>query len=229
VRVLVESFPGRYEFNDKGIATYGQPLDVCFDGMGRGPISVTVNGPRGFTMSGVLPRLPATSSYHYQDEWSGFDWVPAIEPSWPLGEYVIVARAGSISRSHTLTVVPPDRPGIRVLGPSTDPGHNSVPPNSHAKLFLTGFKGSRSIDLVAYRTTGTGSSNARFFSAGDVPIPPSGNTVVEILTGPEEARGGYERTFIITARSRGKTLFAPFSVRNEQTWASLVVGSLPGS
>lgn len=228
VRVLVESFPGQDDFNDKGIATYGQPLDVCFDALGRGPISVSVKGPHGFKMTGVLPRLPATSDYHYNDEWSGFDWVPAIEPSWPQGRYLITASTGSIRRSHTLTVVPPKEPGIRVLGPSTDPGHNSVPPDSRARLFITGFKGSHTVELVAYRTSGF-DPHAHFFGAARVPIPPSGNTVVEIPTGPEEGRGGYERTFIITARLRGKTLFAPFSVVKEQKWASDIVGSLPTS
>lgn len=234
VRVLVDPFPGESEsmaegFNDKGIATYGQPVDVCFDSMGRGPISVTMIGPHGFAMSGVLPPLPATSSYHYKNEWTSFDWIPAIEPSWPQGSYVITARAGSLSRSHTLTLVSPQGPGLRVLGPSTDPGHNSVPPNSHAKLFLTGFKGRSAVKIVVYRTTNFG-PHARFFSAASVPIPASGNTVVEIPTGPDEAREGRETTFIITTRSRGRTLFAPFSVAEEQTaWPNLVVGSLPGS
>ncbi|HEX6455120.1 MAG TPA: hypothetical protein VF009_01230 [Solirubrobacterales bacterium] len=228
VRVLVESFPGRDEFNERGIATYGQPLDVCFDGLGRGPISVSVKGPKGFAMTGVLPRLPATHDYHYNNEWSGFDWVPAIEPSWPQGRYLITARSGSIRRSHSLIVVPPKGPGLRVLGPSTDPGHNSVPPNSHARLFITGFKGSRSVELVAYRTSGFG-PHAHFFSAAQVPIPASGNTVVEIPTGPEEGQGGNERTFIITARFRGETLFAPFSIVRERKWASDIVGALPPS
>ncbi len=231
VRVLVEPFPSEAEsiaegFNDKGIATYGQPVDVCFDGMGRGPISVTVRGPRGFTMSGTLPPLPATSSYHYNNEWTSFDWVPAIAPSWPLGKYLITAHTGTISRSHTLTVVPPRAPGLRVLGPSTDPGHNSVQPNSHAKLFLTGFHGGGTVELAAYRTTGY-SPHLHFFGAAKVPIPASGNTVVEIPTGREEGRG--QPTFLITVRSHGRILFAPFSVFKERAWPNLIVGSLPGS
>jgi len=231
VRILVEPFPGELPeegFNDDGIATYGQPLDVCFDGMGRGPISVTMRGPHGFAMSGVLPRLPATSEYHYNHEWSGFDWIPAIEPSWPQGSYVITARAGAISRSHTLTVVPPHGPGLRVLGPSTDPGHNSVPPNSHTKLFLTGLKGSSAVELATYRTTGAG-PHARFFSTARVPIPVSGNAVVEIPTGPEKTRDGSESTFIITARSRDRVLFAPLTVAKAQMApANVIVGPLPG-
>jgi hypothetical protein len=234
VRVLIDPFPGETEsmaesYNDKGIATYGQPVDVCFDAMGRGPISVTVIGPHGFSMSGVLPPLPATSSYHYKNEWASFDWIPAIEPSWPQGNYVITARAGSLSRSHTLTLVSPEGPGLRVLGPSTDPGHNNVPPHSHAKLFLTGFKGQSTVELVVYRTAGFG-PHARFFSATSVPIPASGNMVVEIPTGSGAAREGHEPTFIITTRSRGRTLFAPLSVAEEQTtWPNLAVGSLPTS
>jgi hypothetical protein len=116
-----------------------------------------------------------------------------------------------------------------VLGPSTDPGHNSVPPNSHAKLFLTGFKRSSKVKLAAYRTTGF-TEDAHFFGTATVPIPASGNAVVEIPTAPDKAREGSEPTFIITTRSRGRILFAPFSVGKEQTaWANLIVGSLPGS
>lgn len=231
VRVLVEPFPGAVEwtaegFNDKGIATYGQPVDVCFDGMGRGPISVTVNGPRGFAMSGVLPRLP--ESYGYNNEWSSFDWVPAIEPSWPEGSYVITARAGAVSQRHTLTLIQPHSPGIRVFGPSTDPGHNSVPPDSNAKLFLTGFKGSSKIKLTAYRTTGF-AGPARFFSTATVPIPASGNAVVEIPTAPDKDHKRSLPTFIITTRTRGRTLSAPFTVFREKAWADVVVGPLPGS
>lgn len=230
VRVLVEPFPGQSEgFNEKGIATYGQPVNVCFDGMGRGPVSVTVSGPDGFEMSGKLPRLPSTPEYHYGDEWTSFDWVPAIEPSWPEGRYLITAHTSELSRSHALTLVPPSGPGLRVLGPSTDPGHNSVPANSHVKLYLTGFRGDSAVKLVAYRTVGL-EPHAHFFSAASVPIPVSGSTVVEIPTGSVEGRDGYEPTFIITARVRGKTLTAPFSiVKKELTYPSLVVGSLPPS
>lgn len=234
VRVLVEPFPGASGstaegFNDQGIATYGQPVDVCFDGMGRGPISVTASGPRGFAMSGVLPPLPANSSYHYKNEWTSFDWVPAIEPSWPQGSYLITARTGTIRQSHTLTLVAPQEPGLRVLGPSTDPGHNSVPPDSRAKLFLTGFKGNSGVRLSVYRITNLGTP-APFFSAASVPIPASGNTVVEIPTTPNEGGEGEEPTFIITTRSREKTLMAPFSVvKGRETWPNVIVGPLPGS
>lgn len=233
IRVIVEPFPTASEstaegFNEKGIATYGQPVDVCFDGMGRGPISVTVDGPHGFARSGELPALPATRSYHYQNEWTSFDWVPAIEPSWPLGRYVISAHAGSITRSHTLTLVSPRRPGLRVLGPSTDPGHNSVPPDSHATIFLTGFKGGSTVKLVAYRVMGFG-GQAKFFSTAKVPIPPGGNTMLEIPTGAEKSSKEPGPTFIVTTSSGGRTLFAPFSVFDEQKWPNLVVGLLPQS
>lgn len=231
VRVLAEPFPVQVGstsegFNDEGIVTYGQPVDVCFDGMGRGPVSVTLTGPHGFNMSGVLPPLPATRSYHYRNEWTSFDWVPAIEPSWPLGRYVITARNGSLSRSHSLTLVPPREPGLRVLGQSTDPGHNSVPPNSKATLFLTGFKGSNAVRLAVYRLTSS-SEQAQFFSSAEVAVPPSGNTVVQIPTGPAPA--GPEPIFIITARSRGRTLYAPFSLFKEEKWPNETVGSLSGA
>jgi hypothetical protein len=231
VRVLVEPFPVQLGsvsegFNDEGVATYGQPVDVCFDGMGRGPVSVNLTGPHGFKMSGVLPPLPATRSYHYGNEWTSFDWVPAIEPSWPLGRYVITASNGSISQSHSLTLVPPSEPGLRVLGQSTDPGHNSVPPHSHATLFLTGFKGRSAVRLVVYRLTAL-REQSQFFSAAMVSIPPSGNTVLEIPTGPEPK--GSEPIFIITARSRGRTLYAPFSLFKEEKWPNETVGSLPGA
>jgi hypothetical protein len=173
-------------------------------------------------MSGVLPRLAA--SYRSNNEWTSFDWVPAIEPSWPLGKYVITARAGSITRSHTLTLVSPYGPGLRVLGPSTDRGHNSVPPNSRATLFLTGFKGNSTVKLATYRTIGF-DPHAQFFSAAKVPIPSSGNTVVEIPTGPDKK--GSDPTFIITAHAGGRTLFAPFSIFDEQNWTNLIVGHLP--
>jgi hypothetical protein len=231
VRVLVQPFPSldgstADGFNDQGVATYGQPVDVCFDGMGRGPISVSVNGPHGFTRSGLLPALPASPSYHYKDEWTSFDWVPAIESSWPLGKYVITARAGSISRNHPLTLVAPAEPGLRVLGPSTDPGNNAVPPDSQAKLFLTGFKGTGTVELLTYRTTGF-APHARFFSTAAVPVPASGNTMVEIPTGSPKSGQGAEPTFIITTRARGRTLFAPFSVFKTQKWPNMVVGALP--
>jgi hypothetical protein len=232
VRVLVEPFSTESKFtgpgfNERGIATYGQPVDVCFDGLGKGPISVTVSGPNGFEMSGALPPLPATRSYHYHNEWSSFDWVPAIEPSWPLGNYVITARGGGLIRRHMLTLVPPDGPGLRVLGPSTDWGHNSVPPNSFAKLYLTGFDGNSDITIDAYRRTGFG-PHAHFFSSASVPIPASGNTAIEIPTGPVEGhREG--PTFIITTRYQGQTPFAAFTVFKERKWPGQVVGTLPNS
>jgi hypothetical protein len=228
VRVLVEPFPGKSEgFNEKGIATFGQPVDVCFDGMGSGPISVTVSGPNGFEMSGELPRLPSTPEYHSEDEWTSFDWVPAIEPSWPQGRYLITARTSEISRSHALILVPPSGPGLRVLGPSTDPGHNSVPSNSQAKLYLTGFKGNSTVELTAYRMAESFGLPAHFFGVASVPIPPSGNTVIEIPTGPGKGRSG--PTFIITTHYQGRTLFAPFTVFKERKWANQTVGALQGS
>jgi hypothetical protein len=230
VRVFVEPFPSdssRISLNENGVATYGQPVDVCFNSMGRGPLSVTMRGPDGFAMSGVLPALPANSSYRYGTEWTPFDWVPAIEPSWPLGAYTITARAGTLTRSHTLTLVTPHEPGIRVLGPSTDPGHNSVSGNSRAKLFLTGFQGARTVNLLAYRTTGFG-PHAKFFSSANVPIPASGNSVTEIPTGPADPREGHEQTFIIITHAGGRTLLAPFSIAKEETpFPNLIVGSLP--
>jgi hypothetical protein len=231
VRVLVEPFSAEGEFigkgNDQGIATYGQPVDVCFDGLGRGPVSVIMSGPDGFEMSGVLPPLPATPSNHYHHEWTSFDWVPAIEPSWPLGEYVITARRGKLSRCHTLTLIPPRGPGLRVLGPSTDWGHNSVPPGSFAKLYLTGFEGNSEVALDAYRMTGFG-PHAHFFSAASVPVPASGNTVIDIPTGPVEGhREG--PTFIITTRYHGQAPFAAFTVRKERKWPGQIVGALPDS
>jgi hypothetical protein len=229
VEVLVGGFAGATEssFNTKGIATYGQPLDVCVQGMGRGPISVSVHGPKGFTRAGTLPALPDTSQYHYQHEWTPFDWVPAIEPSWPIGRYVITAQSRDTTRTHALTLVPPREPGIRVLGPSTDPGHNTVAPSSRATVFLTGFPGGSVLRLSAYRTRGFG-PQARFFGTAIVPIPTTGNTVVHIPTGRVEGRLGSEPTFILTARAHGRTLFAPFTVsKTVGVFPNLIVGALP--
>ena len=113
-----------------------------------------------------------------------------------------------------------------MLGQSTDPGHNSVPPNSHATLFLTGFKGSSEVRLVVYRLTAS-SEQDQFFSTAKVPIPPSGNTVVEIPTGPDPK--GSDHMFIITTRSRGRTLYAPFSLFKEEQLLNETVGTLAGA
>jgi hypothetical protein len=225
VQVIVQPFPGgpNSEFNDEGVATYGQPVDVCFEGMGRGPISVTVHGPDDFTMSGVLPALPAGSDYEYNGEWSAFDWVPAIMPSWPQGKYLITGSNGTIRRTHTLTLVRPTAPGLRVLGPSTDPGHNSVPPNSRAELFLTGFRGGSRVKLLTYRTRGFG-PHAKFFSAATVRVPASGDEMVRIPTGP--AHGTTEPTFVVTVQTHGITLLAPFTVSGSEGLPDVIVGTL---
>ncbi len=231
VQVLVESFPGAAanSYNDTGVTTYGQPVDVCLQGMGRGPISVSVRGPKGFTMSGALPALPDTPEFHYQNEWTPIDWVPAVEPSWPVGRYLITARSSVSTQSHRLTVVLPREQGLRVLGPSTDPGHNTVAPNSHATVFLTGFAGMTAVTLSAYETTGF-ESHAQFFAAANVPIPQSGDAVVQIPTGAEGRHAGAERTFILTARANGRTLFAPFTVsKTIGVFPNLIVGRLPSN
>lgn len=228
VRVFAQPFasnPGRSTNlnTDSGRVTFGQAVDICFNSLGRGPIDVSVNGPGGFATAGVLPQLPA--SFRNGAEWGSYDWVPSIEPSWPLGHYTILARSGSIRVSQSFVLVLPKETGLRVLGPSTDPGHNSVPPNSHAKLFLTGFRGSHSISLTTYRMTGF-AGDARYFSTAHVPVPASGNTVLEIPTGPVT---GNELTYIVTTPSAGVTLFAPFSLVREASVPGLIVGALPGS
>ena len=229
VRVLAEPFasePSHAPLTmSPGIVTYGQPVDICFDGAGRGPLPVVVHGPDGFLRSGVFAPLPA--SYRNGSEWLSFDWVPAIEPSWPLGLYTITARAGAIHLRHTFTLVPPSEPGIRVFGPSTDWGHNSVAADSHAKLFLTGFQHRGSVRLVVYHMSGI-AGHARFFSTATVPIPSSGNSMIEIPTGPAAVREGEESTFIVTTRMHGATLSAAFTIVNEERpMPGLAVGSLP--
>jgi hypothetical protein len=62
-----------------------------------------------------------------------------------------------------------------------------------------------------------------------VPIPASGNAVVEIPTAPDKDHKRSLPTFIITTRTRGRTLSAPFTVFREKAWADVVVGPLPGS
>lgn len=228
VRVLAEPFASDPShaplMMSSGMVTYGQPVDICFDGAGRGPLSVVVHGPDGFLRSGVFAPLPA--SYSDGSGWEAFDWVPAIEPSWPLGVYTVTARAGAIHMRHTFTVVAPSEPGIRVFGPSTDWGHNNVRANSRAKLFLTGFQHVSSIRLVVYSMAE--GNYARFFSTAVVPIPPSGNTMIEVPTGPGSAREGYEPGFVFTTRLHGVTLFAAFNVTTkEYVFASLAFGALP--
>jgi len=226
VRVLAQPFlsePGRSaNLNpNSGSVTFGQAVDVCFNGMGGGPVSVSVHGPDGFAMGGVLPRLPA--SLRNGSEWLAQDWVPAIEPSWPLGRYAVSARSGAVGANSSFTVVPARETGVRVLGPSTDPGHNAVSPDSHATVFLTGFRKVHSLTLTTYYQEGI-AGHGRFFSSARVPIPPSGNTMLQIPTGPKSTR---EPTFIITARSQGVTLLAPFVLESVSNGPGLIVGALP--
>jgi hypothetical protein len=201
-------------------ATIGQAVDICFNGFGRGPVHVVVNGPSGRTMSGDLARwAPKDAS---NGAWPGYDWVPVIDESWPLGRYVVMAQSPDGRASTTFVLAAPTQPGVRVVGPSTDPGHNEVASNSLAKIFLVGFRGKRSVRLVIYKTKGFG-PGAAYFSSAEVPMSPSGNAVVMLPTG----RASGNATFIATAMSGGETLSAAFSVTKPFEGPGSVVGALP--
>jgi hypothetical protein len=51
-------------------------------------------------------------------------------------------------------VVSPKEAGLRVVGPSTDPGHDEVAADSYANVFLTGFTGRKNVRMVIYKTEG---------------------------------------------------------------------------
>lgn len=202
--------------------TFGQPVDVCFVGFGRGPVEVSVDEAGRRQVDGVLPRLPR--SERYSDGWANFDWVPAIDDSWPLGRYTISARSGSVHATTSVNVIAPAESGLRVLGPSTDPGNNAVAPNARATVFLAGFKGVASTQLVVYRSGPTDTvETARFFSAASVPIPPSGNAVVTMATGRPDPRV----TFVAVARYGRYTLSGLFNVDGSRIRPSTVIGPLP--
>jgi hypothetical protein len=202
--------------------TFDQSVDVCFHSFGRGPVDVTVSGPHAYSITGVLARLPQKDAFE-GSEWTSYDWVPAIEPSWPLGRYTISALSGSRKASTSFTLIAPTEPGLRILGPSTDPGHNEVAPNSLARVFLVGFRNMSRVLVSIYRLPDM-SGAAQYFSSAELSLPPSGNTTFNLATG---AGGGASSTFIVTARDGSATLFAPLSVFKPYSDPSLIVGALP--
>ncbi len=201
--------------------TFDQSVDVCFNRFGRGPVEVTMSGPKKYSLTGMLARLPRRD--RHQSEWEGYDWVPAIEPTWPLGRYTISARSGPRYAAASFTLVAPTEPGLRILGPSTDPGHNEIAPHSLAKVFLVGFQNRRRVRIVIYRLSGM-AGIAKYFSSTEVSLPESGNTTFNIMTG---AVSGGDSAFIVTARDGDVTLYAPLSVVEPYSDPSLVVGPLP--
>ena len=184
------------------------------------PVNVQVAGPAGFQRSGVLPALEAKDCN--SSGCTAYDWIPAIDSSWPVGRYVVSAKADRASANATFEVVAPTGPGIRLLGPSTDWGHNEIAQHTHALLFLTGFPPLRPVTLVAYRVVDYARA-ASFYSATAVPIPQSGNTVIQVLTGSARP----EETFVIAAPLGGTTLFAPVTITKPFVDSSLAVGALP--
>jgi len=204
-----------------GRVSFGQSADVCFNGLGLGSARVSVTGPRGFHEVGTLDR-------HTPDECpngecvDGWDWVPAVDESWPVGLYHVSARSSHAQASTSFQVVPPTTPGIRVLGPSTDPGHNEVAPNTEARVFLTGFRSAKSIRLVVYRLEGL-AGKAGFFSAANVPLPSTGRTVVMLPTGDPAPNTIY----LLTVKYEGVVYFAPFAIAQPYTSPSIIIGPLP--
>ena len=211
--------PGNEAWNHSRI-TYGQGVDVCFNSLGPGPVDVSVDGPGHHHEAGVLPRLPP--SYRYGSEWTAYDWVPVVNPSWPLGRYTISARAAGNQVSTSFQLIAPWETGLRIVGPSTDPGHNEVAPNSRAEVFLVGFRHVHTVRITVYRLQGM-AGQARFFSSANIPMPSSGNVLFSLPTG----KSGPETTFVVTAKSGSNTLYAPVSIFPPYSAPNLVVGTLP--
>jgi hypothetical protein len=228
VHVYVEPFPSTPASPNATINTYrsgrisfGQSADVCFNGLGLGSARVSVTGPAGFHEVGTLDSHTPNECPN-GDCAAGWDWVPAVDESWPVGLYHVSARSAHAQVSTSFRVVPPTTPGIRVLGPSTDPGHNEVAPNAQAHVFLTGFRSVKSIRLVVYRLEGL-AGNARFFSTANVPLPSTGQTIVTLPTGDPAANA----TYLLTAKYDGVVYFAPLAVAQPYKSPSIIVGPLP--
>jgi hypothetical protein len=204
---------------DHGRLTYGQAVDVCFNDLGPGPVAVSLDGP-GYHEAGVLPRLPPSD--RYGSEWTAYDWVPVVTPSWPLGRYTVSAQAAGNRVSTSFQLVAPWEAGLRIVGPSTDPGHNEVAPNSRAEVFLVGFHHERTVRVTVYRLQGM-AGEAQFFSSADIPMPSSGNAMFSLPTG----KPGPQSTFVVTAKSGSNTLYAPVSIFPPYSAPNLIVGSLP--
>lgn len=230
VDVYVQPFPSTPASTNSQVGadqptrvSFGQSMDVCFNGFGLGPAQVSLTGPRGFHQAGTLAS-------HAPDECprgecsDGWDWIPAVDESWPLGQYRISAHTATGRASTTFSVVSTSTPGIRVLGPSTDPGHNEIAPDSQARVFLTGFRSAKSVLLAVYRLNGA-SGEAAFFSATSVPLSSAGRAIVMLSTGHEAG----DTTFLLTVKYRGVMYFAPLSVTKPYTAPTLIVGPLPAS
>jgi len=219
------SFPanpnGAIETYRSGRVSFGQPVDLCIDGFSLGPAKVNLTGPKGFHQVGTL-------SSHTADECpsgdcdDGWDWVPAIDESWPVGPYQISARSAHSQASTSFRVVSSITPGIRVLGPSTDSGHNEAAPNAQVRVFLTGFRSAKSIRLVVYRLQGA-AGKAGFFSAANVPLPSTGRAVVAVPTGNPAPN----TTYLLTTKYEGVVYFAPVTIAQPYAGPALVVGPLP--
>jgi hypothetical protein len=205
--------------------TFGQAVDVCFNGFGRGPVRVKLGEPDGHEVIGLLHQLaPSDVNSGAAQGWAPFDWVPDLEPTWPVGLYTVSASARDLHATTSFVLVTPSEPGLRVLGPSTDPGNNTVPPNSQARIFVVGFPADQRLRLVVYRTAGPGSVSDPYFSSTEITLPKSGNLAVTVPTGnPNPAS-----TFVITAHFDGITLFGAFNVSSPAD-PSVVVGPLPSS
>lgn len=213
--------PGGYRVTP-GQATYGQLTDLCFAGLGRGPVQVVVTGPDRFRLHGALPVLPRKDRFN--SYWEPYDWVPGFDSAWPLGTYTVTATS-SVGRASThFKLVGPTEPGLRVLGPSTDPGHNSVAPNSLATIYLTGLRGLSLVRLTVYELPNL-AGKGQFRSSTVVPVPPSGNFLVTMPTGHPNP----SITFVVTAAVGGRTLYGAFNVMPPYRDPATIVGSLPSS
>lgn len=213
--------PSDNQRTDLGRTTFGQGVDVCFNGFGRGPVSVLMRDPTGRRVRGMLPRLPPADDIAGEG-WAAFDWQPVIDPSWKLGRYMVIARSSAGVATTSFNVVPPTEPGLRVVGDSTDWGHNTVPPHAFTQLLLVGFRGAKTVRVNIYRGR-VPSSQLPFLASTLIPIPPSGNVVVRIATPAASASVVYD----VTTRADGVTLSSAFTVGKPSADPSVLTGALP--
>jgi hypothetical protein len=216
------------EANRLTSVSFGQAVNICINGFGLGSAEVEVKGPRGFRQVGTLRSHLAVECPRGDCD-GGWDWIPAIDESWPVGQYQILARSSRLQVSTSFRLVSSPAPGIRVLGPSTDSGHNEVAADDQARVFLTGFSSMKSIRLVVYRLSGTG-SNAAFFSVANIPLSSAGRAIATIPTGEPAPN----TTYFLTTKYGGVFYFAPATIirpdaGRSDAGRSVIVGPLPAN